>query len=105
MTLKLIQRRSFILCGLILPLAISPAFAGTEGRRRKDGKSHSSNVIRAVQAELVAQGYDPKGVDGKMGGNTSAAIQKYQQDFGLNVTGQINDELLISLGLVADTNA
>ena len=104
MALSRIQRRSFVLGSLFFPFAAAPAIAGLEGRRRKDGQSHSSNVIRAVQGQLSALGYDPKGVDGKMGPNTSAAIERYQRDYGLAVTGQISDELLISLGLIADPN-
>ena len=93
-----------MLSGLLLPLAAQPALAGLEGRRRKDGKSHSSNVIRAVQGQLTSLGYDPKGVDGKIGPNTRAAILRYQQDNNLETTGQIDDALLISLGLIADPN-
>ncbi len=105
MSLDSISRRSLIVCGLLLPLIGQPAFAGLEGRRRKDGQSHSSNVVRAVQARLTSLGYDPKGIDGKIGPNTRAAILKYQQDNGLLPTGEINQELLLSLGLAADPNA
>ncbi|MEM9577610.1 MAG: peptidoglycan-binding domain-containing protein [Pseudomonadota bacterium] len=79
-----------------------PALAGLEGRRQNDGKSHSSNVIRAVQGQLTTLGYDPKGIDGKIGPNTRAAIRRYQRDNDMTVTGRIDEALLISLGLIAD---
>jgi peptidoglycan hydrolase-like protein with peptidoglycan-binding domain len=98
---KPVHRRTLILGGLLLPFTMQPALAGLEGRRRKDGQSHSSNVVRAVQAQLASLGYDPQGVDGKIGPNTRAAIQRYQQDNNLPATGQIDDALLVSLGLAS----
>jgi peptidoglycan hydrolase-like protein with peptidoglycan-binding domain len=54
----------------------------------------STLIVRAVQRELAARGFDVGQVDGKPSDKTRAAISAYQQKQGLPVTGIASDELL-----------
>jgi peptidoglycan hydrolase-like protein with peptidoglycan-binding domain len=56
------------------------------------GDSHL--VVRAVQRELAARGYDVGAVDGQLSGQTRAAIASFQKNEGLPVTGAPSDDLL-----------
>jgi peptidoglycan hydrolase-like protein with peptidoglycan-binding domain len=48
----------------------------------------------AIQEELAAHGYRPGSADGVMGSQTRAAIEAYQRDAGLPITGVATKELL-----------
>jgi peptidoglycan hydrolase-like protein with peptidoglycan-binding domain len=48
----------------------------------------------AIQGELAAHGYRPGPIDGVMGSQTRLAIEAYQGDAGLPVTGVATKELL-----------
>ncbi len=54
----------------------------------------SQLVVRAVQRELSARGYDVGQVDGQLSGKTGAAISSFQAKEGLAVTGLPSDDLL-----------
>jgi peptidoglycan hydrolase-like protein with peptidoglycan-binding domain len=54
----------------------------------------SQLVVRAVQRELAARGYDVGPVDGNLSGKTRAAISAFQTKEGLAVTGAPSDDLL-----------
>ena len=56
-------------------------------------------VIARVQAELQRLGYDPGAVDGDFGPATREAVLDFQQDNGLPVTGEIDEDTLSALGL------
>jgi hypothetical protein len=58
-------------------------------------------VIANVQAALQQLGYYPYAVDGVLGPVTEAAIANYQRDYGLSVTGGIDQPTVTSLGLGA----
>jgi peptidoglycan hydrolase-like protein with peptidoglycan-binding domain len=51
-------------------------------------------VVRAVQRELAARGFDVGAEDGKLSDKTRAAISTYEKDHGLPVTGVATDALL-----------
>jgi hypothetical protein len=55
--------------------------------------------IRDVQTELKSQGFYYGEVDGQSGGETAAAIKRYQIRNGLEVTGTANKETLEALGI------
>ena len=57
------------------------------------------DIIMKVQEALNNAGYDCGAADGKKGPHTTEVIQQYQTDNGLDVTGEIDDALLSSLGL------
>ena len=56
-------------------------------------------VIADVQAALQQMGYYVYAVDGVLGPATEAAIANYQRDYGLPVTGAIDQPTVRSLGL------
>ena len=55
--------------------------------------------IKIVQETLNREGYNCGTADGIAGNNTKAAIENYQKEHGLEVTGVMSQELLDSLGL------
>ena len=57
-------------------------------------------VIANVQGALQDLGYYLDEIDGVLGPTTRAALESYQQDNGLPVTGLIDPETLQSLGFV-----
>lgn len=58
------------------------------------GYGASQLVVRAVQRELAARGYDVGTQDGTLSVKTRAAISIYEEREGLPVTGLATDELL-----------
>jgi peptidoglycan hydrolase-like protein with peptidoglycan-binding domain len=59
----------------------------------------ADDLTRAVQQRLKDQGLYYGEVDGQGGGETSAAIRRFQIRHGLKVTGQLNDDTMRSLDL------
>ena len=68
--------------------------ASTDLPRVEAEHGGSTLIVRAVQRELGARGFDVGQVDGKPSDKTRAAISAYQQKHGLSVTGTASDELL-----------
>lgn len=58
------------------------------------GEGGGEHLLKAVQRELAARGYDTGAEDGKPSDKTRAAIAAYQKGQGLPVTGVATDELL-----------
>ncbi len=58
----------------------------------------TSGIVRKVQQALIDKGYKPGSIDGVMGGQTKAALEKFQQDKALP-EGNLNMETLTALGL------
>ena len=59
--------------------------------------------VRRVQTELDRLGYNPGPVDGALGLKTTSAIKRYQRNNGLNLTGLVDDDLLASMGIAAQS--
>jgi len=59
--------------------------------------------VKAVQELLDRQNYNPGIADGLMGKNTRIALENYQRDHHLLVTGNIDDTTLTALGLRSST--
>jgi hypothetical protein len=57
-------------------------------------------VIANVQGALQDLGYYLDEVDGVLGSTTRAALENYQRDYGLPVTGTIDRETLESIGFI-----
>jgi hypothetical protein len=51
-------------------------------------------AVKRWQHFLIGQGFDPKGVDGKFGGDTRAATLAFQKDHGLPETGVVDNRTL-----------
>jgi len=58
---------------------------------------HADQTIRLLQQTLKNQGFYYGTVTGDKGAETTAAIRRYQIRNGLQVTGELNDETLLSL--------
>jgi peptidoglycan hydrolase-like protein with peptidoglycan-binding domain len=58
------------------------------------GEGGSQLLVRAVQRELAARGFEVGPEDGKPNEKTQAAISSYEKAHGLPVTGVATDELL-----------
>lgn len=54
-------------------------------------KSFKGEDVRALQGILTALGYDVGEIDGSFGGNTEAAVKKFQKDHGLTVDGSVGN--------------
>ena len=54
-------------------------------------------VVARIQSGLRAYGYDDLVVDGKMGQQTATAIQRFQLDYGMKITGEPSDSVLKKL--------
>jgi peptidoglycan hydrolase-like protein with peptidoglycan-binding domain/uncharacterized tellurite resistance protein B-like protein len=55
--------------------------------------------VVAAQQALTSLGYSPGTADGTTGKQTRAAIRRFQRNFGLRVTGVLDDETLAALNL------
>jgi peptidoglycan hydrolase-like protein with peptidoglycan-binding domain len=53
-----------------------------------------SDIVRALQKELVNTGYGPLAVNGNAGHLTRAAIMGYEHDHGMPLTGEASERLL-----------
>lgn len=78
------------------------ARAGASRSQRMEsygGVSLDEQQRRDVQRELLTQNYYNGEIDGHIGRETRAALRRYQQAEGLEVTGQVNRETARALGL------
>ena len=57
----------------------------------------ADGLVARIQAGLRAYGYDDLVVDGQMGQQTSTAIQRFQLDYGMKITGEPSDTVLEKL--------
>jgi peptidoglycan hydrolase-like protein with peptidoglycan-binding domain len=55
--------------------------------------------VKQVQAALTTAGYNAGPADGALGPRSRAAISRYQSDNNLEITGDVNEALLTSLGI------
>src|SRR5215468_12302535 len=74
-------------------------FLGSEKLLRAD------QTIQSVQQTLKDQGFYYGEITGEMNANLTAAIRRYQIRNGLQVTGELNDETLQSLGIKSSGSA
>jgi peptidoglycan hydrolase-like protein with peptidoglycan-binding domain len=58
--------------------------------------------VKQVQAALNVAGYSAGPADGALGPKSRAAISRYQSDNNLGATGEVNGELLASLGIASE---
>src|SRR5256885_17057139 len=59
----------------------------------------ADQLVESVQQALKDEGFYYGEVSGAMNANLTAAIRRYQIRNGLQVTGELNDETLRSLGI------
>ncbi len=68
-------------------------------------KKSGDNQVKAVQEVLLQQQYNAGVADGVMGRKTGLALENYQKDHGLPVTGRIDKATLLAMGLVQSAPA
>jgi hypothetical protein len=81
---------------LIIDAGFYPYYANSG---YSSGYGYRGSSVSSVQIRLTDQGYYHGPIDGDLGPMTRNAIADYQGDYGLRVTGRINDPLLQSLRL------
>src|SRR6476620_10219870 len=59
----------------------------------------ADQIVESVQQALKDEGFYYGEVNGDMNANLTAAIRRYQIRNGLQVSGELNDETLRSLGI------
>jgi hypothetical protein len=60
----------------------------------------NENNIRQVQQELRRRGFDPGPIDGVHGPRTREAVRTFQDRYGMQASGDINNKTLFALGAV-----
>lgn len=70
-----------------------------QGRMVNSGGAGKNPVAAQVQQQLAAGGYYRGEIDGIVGEGTRRAIRNYERANNLPVDGQIDDQLLASMGL------
>ena len=63
------------------------------------GQIGSSSRVAAVQRALTDYGYGQLKATGTVGADTQAAIQKFERERKLPLTGQVSERLVRELGL------
>src|SRR5919202_2602673 len=53
-------------------------------------KGASGEIVRRIQRRLTAKGFDPKGVDGRYGDDTSKAVRAFQTSSQLDPSGEVD---------------
>ena len=59
----------------------------------------SSAEIRDIQQALIDKGFDPGAVDGMWGNLTRAAVWNFQQENGMDPSGEVDRQTLSALGV------
>ena len=81
---------------LVLAMMLAMTAALAEGTTYTD-----KETVKQVQQALNDAGYNCGTQDGAAGKNTKKAISDFQAASGLEATGEIDDALLVALGLKA----
>ena len=77
---------------LVTGVLATGAIFATDAEAQQSGKA-SREVVKLVQSELAARGYNPGPADGYAGRKTMRAIRIYQAAVGLKVTGEPTQRL------------
>lgn len=65
--------------------------------RAVEPETPSDGLVARIQSGLRNYGYDDLKVDGKMGQQTATAIQRFQLDYGMKITGEPSKQVLKKL--------
>lgn len=72
---------------------------GVPGVTEENSGNMSERQARAAEETLADRGYDPGRIDGNIDSDTRAAIREFQKDNDLTVTGNIDHETELQLGM------
>ena len=84
------------------PSAILPNSPALNLPKIKGNSARFKRIVMRVQMMLYALGHYTGQLDGLAGSDTRTAIAKYQQQNGLTVTGQIDEQLLKRMNVAID---
>lgn len=73
------------------------ALRGITPPTQREVEAYDREMVREIQEELKARGYYRGAIDGLYGRGTREAIEQFQRDEGLSVTGQPSRDLLLYL--------
>lgn len=71
----------------------------------QQGGMQDQASVRQVQEKLSQQGYDVGPIDGIFGPRTEQAVRKFQEDKGVQPTGQIDQQTMAALGIEGEGGA
>jgi len=79
---------------------IKPSTAAATSQLNMDAAPNlSQDNIRQVQQALQRKGFDPGPVDGILGPKTKEAVRNFQDRYGMNASGDIDNQTLFALGV------
>jgi len=84
------------------PSSILPNSPAINLPKIKGNSAQFQRIVQRLQMMLYAYGFYSGALDGIAGSDTRAAIAKYQSKNGLEVTGQVDENLIKSLGISVD---
>src|SRR5579859_5254813 len=90
-----------LLSATLAPAAVATAVAQTEPQLVYTQPIAPQAVQQVQQRLREAHVYSGR-IDGAWGNDSSAALERFQQAHGLQVTGQLNQATLATLGLPVD---
>ncbi len=92
----LLPAGAFVLLAAVAPAAaqVPPALTYTQPL--------APQAVQMVQQQLQQQGAYSGRIDGVWGADSEAALVRFQQDHGLQPTGQLNQATVATLGVPAD---
>ena len=82
------------------PAVVRPPAAIPQPARTETTQSTGSRRVAAVQHALTEYGYGQLKPSGTIGADTQAAIQKFERERKMPVTGQVSDRLVRELAVV-----
>lgn len=90
----------FVICLLCAGCSLLERSLDKEGfeERRLFGNTyqHTSKITK-LQMALAEIGYNPGGIDGKIGDKTRSAVKIFQKDYGLKVSGYVDKKTWVQL--------
>lgn len=102
------MKRTTIFIALASALSL-PAYANDQAHKQGSSEAQSSqqnsDVVKQAQQKLSDSGKDVGKVDGQMGPKTQAALKEFQQEKGLQASGQLDQETLAALDLDQGSSA
>jgi peptidoglycan hydrolase-like protein with peptidoglycan-binding domain len=96
------MKRLMVLAVALCAAAMPMAALAQGGERPTYEKPLSAQAIHDVQARLRALGYYGGPIDGAWGPGTRAAVERFQRDRRLAVSGQLNQATVTAMGLDPD---
>ncbi len=71
----------------------------------QDQAQQSPELVKKAQEKLSSEGKDVGAPDGKMGPKTQAALKEFQQEKGLEQTGELDNETIAALDIDQDSSS